>query len=42
MGGMFGYCSNLTDLDVSSWDTSSLVDKEFMFEGTKWEEDPPI
>ena len=39
---MFSGCSNLTDLDVSGWDTPNLVDKESMFKGTKWEDDPLV
>ena len=42
MSYMFYNCSGLQALDISQWDTSSLENKEQMYTGTKWEDDPPF
>ena len=31
MNYMFGYCSNLTSLDLSNWDTSKVTNMNYMF-----------
>ena len=31
MGGMFYYCSGLSSVDVSGWDTSSVTNMAVMF-----------
>ena len=44
MQHMFENCESLEDLNLEGWDTTSIKDinKEGMFDGTKWSDDPPF
>ena len=39
---MFNYCSKVTDIDTSEWNTSNLTDTQYMFYKTNVTTNPPL